>query len=123
MKIITRKDVINILQQWKENVIDAVEVFEIANKLYDDENLEVTDWENGEDYSATLEVLQCLESLDINLIIQDDIDYYIEFLNTKKGNFLEGNKKLNECKSLINYEERKRILINIPPYSKFLANM
>ncbi|XVN40871.1 MAG: hypothetical protein RCO49_09120 [Rickettsia endosymbiont of Argas persicus] len=41
-------------------------------------------------FQTTIEVLQYLESLDINFITQEDIDPAIEFLNTPIGRVDKG---------------------------------
>ncbi|KJV81037.1 MAG: hypothetical protein RCG16_00785 [Rickettsia hoogstraalii] len=97
-------------------IILALQIYETANYLYDCRELKVLDLEDEESYSATIEVLQYLESLNINFIIQEDIDPAIEFLNTPIGKYLEGDKKWQQYTSSINYDECMKKLRGKHPY-------
>lgn len=115
--IVTREYLISLLQAWKEGKITASEISSTASKLLWD--IKVLDEENGDDYSVTAEVVDLLDSLDVNLITEEDIDAYIEFLHTPIGEYEQGCHKLWEKhKSKINYKERKERLKNVEPYLK-----
>lgn len=88
---------------------------ESASLLYDDG--EALDWENGDNFSITMEVLQKFESLDINLLTVDDVDAYIELLRTPIGKYKEGQKKMDKYYvESFDIEERKQRLKGIKPY-------
>jgi glutaredoxin 2 len=114
--VVTRDYLISLLEAWKENKITTADVYETADQLYSADSLKILDWENGEDYSVTMDMLSYLEMMDINFIIQEDIDPAIEFLRTEIGNYKEGSKKWYEYKSTINYEERMEKLKGQYPY-------
>lgn len=114
--VVTRGYLISLLEAWKEDKITAADVYETAEQLYFADDTKVLDWENGEDYSVTMEILQYLESLDINFITQEDIEPAIEFLRTEIGHYREGDRKWGKYTSSINYEERMEKLKGHYPY-------
>jgi hypothetical protein len=115
--IITREYLISLLYSWKNNKINAEDIYNTANILFNHNDIKFLDWEFDNQYSVSLEVLKYLESLDLNLVIQQDINYFIEFLNTKIGDFNSGYKIWDEYLKSINYETRKKMLKDIYPYS------
>ena len=115
--IITREYLISLLYLWKDNKINAKDLYDTANILFNYNNIKFLDWEFDNQHSVSLEVLTYLESLDLNLVIQQDIDYFIKFLNTKIGDFNNGYKIWDEYLKSINYETRKKVLKDIYPYS------
>ena len=114
--VVTRGYLISLLEAWKENKITAADVYETADQLFSSNELKLLDWENGEDYSVTMEILSYLEMMDINFITQEDIDPAIEFLQTKIGYYKEGSEKWGAYKATINYEERMKKLKGHYPY-------
>ena len=72
---------------------------------------------NGFDCSVTQEVVNDLDSLEVDLIMEDDIDAYIDFLRTPIDEYEIGLTKLQNYQSKINYDERAEKLKNIEPYS------
>ena len=82
---VSRQDIIGLLESWQRGDISASDVYDwVENHLYS--NLEVEDWED--DDSVTVEVLAYLDLLPMNLILQEDIPSYIEFLKTPPGEFI-----------------------------------
>ncbi|MCC8399176.1 MAG: hypothetical protein LF885_03105 [Rickettsia endosymbiont of Culicoides impunctatus] len=114
--VVTREYLLSLLDAWQQNKITAAELYETANQLYDADNTKVLDWENGDGFSVTMEVLQYLESLNMNFIVQEDIEPCKEFLQTKMGHYKEGTKKWQQYTSSINYEERMKQLKGQYPY-------
>jgi len=115
--VVTREFLVSLLQAWKEDKINANDVMTTTSLVFGDTI--ALDWEDNEGLSVTMEVLDLLESLDINLITKDDIDAYIKFLHTPIGEYEKGAKKLwQEHEIKINREERKKQLKNVEPYSK-----
>lgn len=120
--VITREYMISILEAWKNDQISVIDVYDTITELYNLEDELYIDWEleggddNGNNNSITKEVLCALENLDMNFIIQDDIDHYVELLKTPKGKFIEGMQKLGKYKATIDYKKRERLLLGIYPY-------
>jgi hypothetical protein len=118
MLIVTREYLISLLDAWKENKITAVDLYETANKLYYGSiETKLIDWEidDGSEESVTNIVLEYLESLDINVITQDDIEPCKEFLRTPIGKLDEGYKKWRKYIETINHEERMSRLRGTAP--------
>src|SRR5688572_8864565 len=93
--VVTREYLISLLQAWKEGKVTANEVLSTASKLlWDFKVLDDEEKEGG--FSITAEVIDVLDSLDVNLITTEDVDAYIEFLKTPKGESQKGSKKLWE---------------------------
>lgn len=112
--VVTREYLLSLLDAWQQNKITTAEIYETAKNLKP--YAEVLDWENGEDFSVTMEVLDDFDSLNMNFITQDDIEAYKEFLHTPLGSYEQGDKKLKQYISSINREERMKKLSGHYPY-------
>ena len=113
-RIVTRQELIDLLLDWKEGRVEAIDVFNVGNELFDDDEKDYDDWElpggsdNFDNNSIAHEVVCCLENLDVDLLLKEDIDAYIEILKTPIGKWKEGMKKLGEYTSKIDYEDRTK---------------
>ena len=92
-----------------------MQVYETANDLMS-KGYSFIDQENDGNDSVTNEVLAYLESIDMNLVTQEDIPACFEFLDTAPGRFQEGYRKWDNYLESINYEKRKKMLKGIEPY-------
>lgn len=116
--VVTREYLLSLLDAWQQNKITIIELYQTAEQLYFADTKKVLDWEGeGEDEaSVTSEVLEYLESLDVNFIVQEDIDPCKEFLRTPIGHFDKGWEKWVQYTYSINYEERMKQLKGQYPY-------
>lgn len=114
--VVAREYLISLLQAWKDGKITAADVYETATILYGSHGWRILDWEGNEEYSVTIDVLENLESLNVDSFTRDDIDPTLEFLHTPLGQYEEGNKKWQQYSLSIDYEERARVLGLYYPY-------
>lgn len=117
---VTRKVIIDTLIKWSEGEVDHNVVFDWANSLYLNEGVTLEDWE-GDD-SVSNEVLAYLDTLDMNLVVKDDIPALLEFLGTRSGGFKEGYIKWQSYKDSIDFNERKSRLGREPLYRPFCGD-
>ena len=115
--IVTREDVVTILQQWQEGRLNAEQVHAWAEERAG--NAEVGDWEGAEPESVTNEVLSSLDMLDLNLMLPADIPSYLDFLHTPPGQFATGYQAWQAALGQIDYAARKATLQAIPFYARF----
>ena len=66
--VITREYFISLLRAWHKNQISAMDIYSTASQLWAVEDMILLDWEGNEEVSVTMEILNYLESLNIDLI-------------------------------------------------------
>ena len=118
MKIITRDDLRQILEDWQCGKLSAEEVHDWAESLYFPGAIDYDDWENDEN-SVTNEVLAALDMMDMKLIISSDVQTYLEFLQTPAGQFDKGYEKLDAALKSIDYRKRAKELKDDPLYGPY----
>ena len=101
---ITRLEIIKILKAWKNNEATTKEVWDWAQERYRPGETDFDDWEG--DNSAANEVLSELDSLDMNLVLPEDIPIHIEFLETPYNNFEEGFQRWQKKIKRIYFKKR-----------------
>ncbi len=121
MEYIKRDDAIKMLTKWKNNELSELELYEWANEKYNNILLDKLDFNDYEDDNCSVmkEVLQYLESMNMNLIIKDDIPSLLDFLNSPNGEFKNSYAIWKKYNDAIDYLDRKKKLKNTPFYSKF----
>ncbi len=117
MKMISRKDVINKLKEWQDHKISATDIQDWVCPLYPGHNVDYEDWINDE--SAIREVLSQLDMLDMNLIISDDAQMFIDLLKTPIADFQLAFANYKKSQDKINIEDRKTLLKDKEPYTIF----
>ncbi|HHP7236477.1 MAG TPA: hypothetical protein ACFCUC_17730 [Desulfobacterales bacterium] len=113
----TRSKIIKILKAWENNKATVQEVWKWANEHYFPGETDFDDWEG--DNSAANEVLCELDSLDMNLVTQEDIPIHIEFLETPKGKFEIGFQRWQKKIKSIDFKERCKKLRSHRIYGPF----
>ncbi len=116
---VSRQDIIDLLESWQRGDISASDVYDWAENHYWPGHLECEDWEGEDDNSVTVAVLSSLDLLPMNLMLQEDIPIYLEFLKTPAGEFKRGYTKWRNSIDSINYEKRKMDLSWDPFYQQF----
>ncbi len=120
--IITRSDIIAKLLEWQEGKLTAEDLNNWAVRFYLHDDVDYSDWEGDEEErSVTNEVLAQLDSIDMNLMIPDDVPAYLEFLDTPLGKFEDGYAKLESYLNSIDYKERARLLAGNEFYAPFCS--
>ena len=115
--MVKRSDIIKILQSWRNGEITTKSVWEWANERYMPGETEFDDWED--ECSAANEVLCELDSLDMNLVLAEDIPIHIDFLQTPKGKFEVGYQKWRGRIESIDFKQRCQKLKGHEIYGPF----
>jgi hypothetical protein len=115
--MVTRLDIIQILKSWENNATTAKEVWDWASERYFPGETEFDDWEGGN--SAANEVLCELDSLDMNLVLPEDIPIHIEFLKIPVGKIDEGYRKWRGKIEQIDFKRRCKNLKGHEIYGPF----
>lgn len=115
--VITRQEIKDILLKWKNSTISAKDVQKWAKNI-SDKNYGFEDWdEHGN--SVSNEIVNMLDSLAMNLILQEDIDCYLAFLKTPISEFEKGYFLWDQYLESINYNKRKKLLKDNILYNKY----
>jgi hypothetical protein len=117
--LLTRADLATVLTQWLDGRLTAHQVHEWAEERAGNDTFDVDDWEGIESNSVANEVLRALDMLDMNLMLPDDIPFYLEFLGTLEGQFYEGYRKWQDALNRIDYGARKEALRANPLHAPF----
>lgn len=115
--VITRELILNNLETWEKGEKSAQETWEWAQAHFRQGTVDYNDWEDGN--SAAKEVLGYLDSLDMNLIIVEDVPIHADFLKSPLGNFNEAYDKWQERLDAIDYRKRQKDLRVDPIYERF----
>jgi len=100
-QVVTRKELIELLNSWQVGKLNAQFVYDWANERYSTEH-----WEAEDD--IVKEVLSELDILDINLITTDDIPVFLEVLALPPNQVDEATGRLKAHASTFNLEARKQ---------------
>ncbi len=117
--LITRADIIAILDQWQNGSLTASQVHTWAEDRYAPGWTEFDDWEGEAEESVANTVLAYLDMRDMNLVLPEDIPIYLQFLATPSGHFHEGARLWWAALSRIDYKDRRKALRAIPPYTRY----
>jgi hypothetical protein len=112
--MINKDDIIITLSKWKKNELSKEQVKRWAENIVDN-NIDILP---EYDFDRLIEVLRYLENLDMNLVIKDDIDNCINFLQSKK-NLKQATKEWESYLAKIDYDYRRLTLRNDPFYEKY----
>jgi hypothetical protein len=118
-KIITREQLCKILEDWQSGRVTAKQVHDWAQDRFWPGEVNYADWEDDANNSAAKEVLGDLDNLDMNLMTSEDIPIYLEFLQTPRGSFAQGYKKLEAALEAVDFKERQTRLKDDPLYEAF----
>lgn len=119
--VCTREKIFDMLSRWGTGEISTQEIFNWANSLYLSDECTYDDWEG--DNSVSNEVLSYLDTLDMNLITQEDIPALTALLNSSIGCFKVGLANWQKYIKSIDYIARKRSLKEDPLYRPFCVDI
>ena len=115
---ISREDIIVVLKLWQDGTMSAQEVWDWAGHRYFPGETEFDDWEE-DDASVSNEVMCELDSLDMNMVLPEDIPTHLSFLATPQGQFEIGHTKWKEAIARIDFRARQKNLKGHPIYGPF----
>jgi hypothetical protein len=112
-QVVTRQEIIELLNSWQAGKLDAQFVYDWANERYSTEH-----WSAEDD--IVNEVLSELDILDINLTTTDDIPVFLEVLALPPEKVSEATGRLKAHASTFNLEARKQQCRGNPFYAWLL---
>jgi hypothetical protein len=114
---ITRGELYHLLLKWQSGELNAQDVWDWASHHYLPEVTQYDDWE--EQTSVAQELLMWLDSLDLNLVLVEDVDMHLAFLGTPLGAFQDGYRSWREAHAAIDYVARRLQLRDHPIYGPY----
>ncbi|HET6266500.1 MAG TPA: hypothetical protein VFG11_02195 [Acidobacteriota bacterium] len=116
-QIISRAIISHILKAWLGTEMLPEEVQHWAEIRFNSGAFELDDWEDQG--SIANEALALLDTLDLNLIIEDDIPALLEMLDTPPGKFEAGFAKWQEYFRAVDIKKRAQDLAGRDPYAPY----
>lgn len=105
--VMTRSEIIAVLRRWQAGELTAKQAHDWAQSLYFPRRLDYDD-EEADEESVASDVMHALDSIDMNLVVVEDVPIYLEFLATPKGQYAEGYRKWQEALDRVHSPERQR---------------
>jgi hypothetical protein len=112
MQIVTRGDIVEILEAWQAGTIGPRDVHEWAEERYASSKFEAED-------EVANEVLSNLDSLDINLTTVEDAPIFLRVLRLPHDASDAALALLREHSSSVDISERRRRYAADPFYGRF----
>lgn len=116
---VTRDELANLLVKWERGELTAQQVWDWVSARYWPGDTEIDDWED--DLSATNEVLAHLDSMDINLVVLDDIPIHRRFLMATQENTAQAYEAWKTELNSIDYKQRIKTLRDNPIFRPALG--
>ncbi|QAU34169.1 hypothetical protein [Janthinobacterium sp. 17J80-10] len=114
---VTRGEIIRMLQSWQAGELATQQLWDWASHRFQSGAADYDDWD-GDD-SVAREVLAALDSLDLHLMLADDVPLYLAFLTTPIGAFEDARKAWRAALAGLDYASRKQQLRNDPVYALY----
>ncbi|WP_152541368.1 hypothetical protein [Kallotenue papyrolyticum] len=118
MNTIERETLRTLLRKWQAGELTDLQVYAEAEALWE-QFPEVPQFSQDDPRSINVEVLLNLTLLYQQLITPQDIPALLAFLDTPPGKEKEGWQKLHDYWDHIDFEQRRKELLNHPYYSKY----
>lgn len=110
-----RRQLLTLLQQWKEGVIDESGIQQAAEALLEQRE-DVDELPEHDDRSIAAEVLLYLDSLPGLLVTNQDIDAIADFLSTPNGEAADGWRRWRAYWESVDETKRRSELRGHPFY-------
>lgn len=114
---ITRGELFHLLTQWQRGALSTQDVWDWASHHYLPGETDYDDWED--DSSVAHELLRLLDSLDMNLVVVEDVAIHLAFLETPVGDFQQGYRVWRQAQEAIDLSARRLMLQDDPIYASF----
>lgn len=114
---ITRGEIIRMLQSWQAGELATQELWDWASHRFQSGAADYDDWD-GDD-SVAREVLGALDSLDMHLMLAEDVPLYLAFLYTPIGAYEEAHGAWRAGLAALDLASRKQLLRNDPIYALY----
>ncbi len=114
---ITRGEIILMLQKWQDGILGTQQIWDWASHRFQAGTADYDDWDD--EASVAHEMLGLLDSLDMHLVLIDDVPLHLAFLATPLGSFDEALANWRAALASIDYAARKRDLKVDPIYALY----
>ncbi|TCS33990.1 hypothetical protein EDC30_11416 [Paucimonas lemoignei] len=114
---VTRGELIRMLQSWQAGELTTQQLWDWASHRFQAGQADYDDWD-GED-SVAREVLTMLDSLDLHLMLVEDVPLHLAFLQSPLGAFWESQSDWHAKLAELNYAERRVSLKDDPIYALY----
>ncbi len=114
---ITRGEIILMLQRWQDGEIGTQQLWDWASHRFQSGGADYDDWDD--EVSVAHEMLGALDSLDMHLMLVDDVPLHLAFLQTPIGAFADAHQHWRKALDAIDYAERKQRLKDDPIYALY----
>ncbi len=111
---VTREELSELLAQWERSELTAQQVWDWVSARYWPGDTEIDDWED--DLSATNEILAVIDSMDINLVVVEDVPMHRKFLATPKEETAQAYEVWKSELDSIDYRQRQKNLRDDPMF-------
>ena len=111
---VTRAELAEILVKWEQGDLTVQQVWDWVDARYWPGDTEIDDWDG--DLSATNEILAQLDSMDINLVLVDDVPIHRRFLASPREQTAQAFDFWKSELDLINYRRRMKSLRDNPMF-------
>lgn len=114
---ITRGEIIRMLQAWQAGEMATQQLWDWASHRFQSGAADYDDWDDAD--SVAREVLAALDSLDLHLMLAEDVPLHLAFLQTPIGAFSEACRDWRAALAGLDYALRKRQLRDDPIYALY----
>ena len=111
---VTRDELSELLVKWERGDLTAQQVWDWVDARYWLGDTEIDDWDG--DLSATNEILAQLDSMDINLVLVDDVPIHRRFLASPREHTAQAFEFWKSELDSIDYRQRMKSLRDNPMF-------
>src|SRR5687767_7301947 len=104
-----------MLQAWQAGELGTQQLWDWASHRFQAGQADYDDWD-GED-SVAREVLTMLDSLDLHLMLVEDVPLHLSFLQSPLGAFSQSQLNWHNELAQLNYNQRRLKLRDNPIYA------
>lgn len=114
---ITRGEIILMLKKWQAADLSTQQLWDWASHRFAAGHADYDDWDG--ERSVAHEMLGVLDSLDMHLMLVQDVPMHLAFLETPIGAFEDGFERWSAARAAIDYATRIHQLKNDPIYALY----
>ena len=111
---VTRDELSELLVKWERGDLTTQQVWDWVDARYWPGDTEIDDWDG--DLSATNEILAQLDSMDINLVLVDDVPIHRRFLASPREHTAQAFEFWKSELDSIDYRQRMKSLRDNPMF-------
>ncbi len=114
---VTRGEIIRMLQLWQAGELATQRLWDWASHRFQSGSADFDDWDEGA--SVARDMLEMLDSLDMHLMLAEDVPLHLAFLQTPLGGFAQARRDWQEALAALDYVARRLQLRENPIYALY----